>query len=789
MGKIGNEGYEGSSSDGLPENLTNVPEAMFEITIFVGGVPVYCNTFTFWGDDEFGGGNSGGPSGPDPREIPDGVSDAFDKVKEEIKGLFGGLFSKSDKSKGDEKLKQSPETDEKSPSSQFQSYGFEMKNELEKGQEESQVDSKAIDESKDDTNPSSQTSSFEEKLNELEDKLNHELGDTISIKLESKIELGNHESPKPVESQNLSDIQFELKESEKNPSNYMYQNEKAIRGSEFKLFNDQTIELNTTGGRSGLTLSTELYEWFKLPQEKNDSKIKVIANYETKTINGKIAYNNVESVISNNGFTTTIRPINFDISKMFKDCVTIRCIIPGELNGRNQLSTTRLFETASKIYSERTILTNNTDLTKIVSGEQGNTRFDIYESSNGTIVINNICWVHSRGLFTFSDKIADYIANWQSIDKVIASINGNTPKILKLQTRQKDGYRLIKECYVRNYGQPIKEVSIRFTSPELKLTEKAITDKNLKEDLKNSGYNVENVRTDFRNIGRHHNPEVEKNIRNLITESYGKNSNVKIFNETEITFGTNYNPSGNKHIYDTMVITYNEQGKISSIKTFEIKTSIGKNPTTNVKNAIYENLHFKSRLGKESTSIIITKYESKSDKINNFAIQNGIVLIDNKILSQTKGGKLDLSKYIESVESKIKNNVSNSKIVFHGFEFIENEGRSFENEIKNLMESEGYKVASNAVFRHNGQKIEIDLITQNELGKIIISCRDAEKITDKVSLKKTINNRANKVEYRMKQLKADAARLYVKVNSNLKEDMKKLYEREPWAEKVDIYIK
>jgi len=238
-----------------------------------------------------------------------------------------------------------------------------------------------------------------------------------------------------------------------------------------------------------------------------------------------------------------------------------------------------------------------------------------------------------------------------------------------------------------------------------------------------------------------------------------------------------------------MVITYNEQGKISSIKTFEIKTSIGKNPTTNVKNAIYENLHFNSRLGKESTSIIITKYESKSDKINNFAIQNGIVLIDNKILSQTKGGKLDLSKYIESVESKIKNNNQTQKIIFQGYEYVKNEGRNFENEIKNLMQSEGYKVESNAVFYHNGQRIEIDLIAHNELGKIIISCRDAEKITDKVSLKKTINNRANKVEHRMKLLKADAARLYVKANSNLKEDMKKLYERESWAENVEIYIK
>jgi len=788
LGKIGNDNFEEGEGEGKGENLTNVPEEIVEVKLFVGEELAFMNTFEFWGDDEFGGGNLGGTNGPDPNEIPEGIADVYETIKEELKGLFGELFKKSDESKGDFKLKQPPEADEKSPSSQLYSYGFEMKTELGNEEKGNQVEFKAIDENKNDTYSSNQTSNFENKLSELEDKLNHEMGDSISVKLELKTELENHESPKIVNFQNLSDYQFELKESEKNSSNYMYQNEKAIRGSEFKLYNNQTIEIKTKGGRSGLTISTELYEWFRLPQEKNDSKIKVIANYETKTINGKITNNNVESIISNNGFTTTIKPINSEISNTFKDGETIRCLIPGEINGVKQLSSTRLFEKVSEIYNERNVLTNNKDLTKIVSGEKQNIKFDIYQNSEGKIIINNNGSLGDKRI-NFSDNIADYIKNWyEEVKYVCGSIDGKAPEIIKLMTVQRSSGRNTKEIYKLN-NNPKKDVNVRITSPELKLTEKAIADKNLKEDLKNSGYNVENVRIDFRDTGRHHNPKVEESIRNIITESYSINSKVKIFNEIEVTFGTSYNTAGNKHIYDTMVITYNDQGKISSIKTFEIKTSIGKASTAVVRNSTYENLHFKDRLGKESTAIIIVNRNFDTDKVYKFTEQNGIVLIDNKILSQVKDGKLDLSKYIESVESKIKNNSQYQKITFHGYEYIENEGRNFEKEIKNLMESEGYKVASNAVFRHNGQKIEIDLIAQNEMGKIIISCRDAEKIKDKVSLKKTINNRANKVEHRMKLLKADAARLYVKTNPNLKEDMKKLYEEKSWAEKVDIYIK
>jgi len=569
----------------------------------------------------------------------------------------------------------------------------------------------------------------------------------------------------------------------------MFQREKPGSGYEYKISSDNTLEIKSTFSCYGLTISTELFTWYKLPQEKNDSKLNVISNYECIKTNGSIVlFENINSVISNNGYKTTIKPIDLLIKKKIKDSENVCCKIPGKNNSTVQLKTTNHLEKTVKIFCDSNVMINNNNLTRIVSGEQQNNRFDIYKANNETIIIDNMGRLSSKGTFEFSDNISSYIKNWhKKIDFVKASIDGKPPEILKISSRRRDLNRLVKVAYVKNNDSP-RNISIKIASPELELTEKALYDKNLRENFKKTGYNVQNVRSDFRETGRHHYPKIEKYIRNIVSESFGNNSNTEILNEVEITFDDIYNKIGSKHIFDLLVIEFDNRKNISSIKTIEIKSSIGKANIAIVRDTVYECLHFEKKFKKNVTSIIFAYKNFKSNKSQNFAKQNDVILIDKTSCFKIEIGSLDLKSYVNLFESNKKNCNNFQNLRFNGLENNKSAGRDFEIEVKKLLENEGFNVVSNAIFYHNKQKIEIDLIARKDIEKVLISCRDAKDIYDKVSLKKTINKRANKVEHRKNLLKASSARVYVKTNSDLKESLKQLYEKISWTENVDIYI-
>jgi len=577
---------------------------------------------------------------------------------------------------------------------------------------------------------------------------------------------------------------------EKRLSDLIYHRKKLGRGCEYKIYNDKALEIKSTFGSTGLTLSTELFEWFKLPRKKSDTKINLISTYECiKSADTIILFEKIESVISNNGYSTTIKPIDLTIKKEIKKSKKVCCTIHGEINGHNQLKMTIHLEKIIEIFNKSNVLlVNDKSQTRIVSGEQQNTRFDIYKTNDGTIIIENKGKLSSKGTFEFSDNISDYVELWhEKINYVTATIDGKKSMILKITSGVRDTNRKIKYAYVNNDSLP-RDITIKITSPELKLTNKALYDANLFEIFQKSGYNIRNVRTDYRDIGRHHNPNVESNIRDIISESYRDNPKLEILNEVEITFDDRFNKIGNKHIFDVMVIEFDKRKNITSIITIEIKSSIGKSSTSIIQDTIYECLHFERKFEKNITSLIFSYKNFNSNKIYNFAEQNGVILIDKSTYTEIKNGKLNLKTYVKLFESNIKNNQYPQNLRFNGFENNENAGSNFEKEVKKLLENDGYSVVSNAVFYLNKQKIEIDLIARKDDENIIVSCRDAKDISDKVSLKKIINKRANKIEHRRILLVANSARLYVKTNFKLKEDLKQLYENNSWVDNVNIYI-
>ena len=575
----------------------------------------------------------------------------------------------------------------------------------------------------------------------------------------------------------------------KTPTKLIFQRKKSCIGCEYKIYNDKTLEIKSVFGSTGLILSTELFEWFKLPRKKSDTKINVISTYECIKPNDTIIiFEKIESVISNNGYSTTIKPIDLTIKKKIKKSKKVSCTIHGEINGCNQLKITINLEKIIEIFSISNVLVHNNNLIRIVSGEQQNTRFDIYKTNDGAIIIDNKGRLSSKGTFEFSDNISDYIELWhEKISYVAATIDGKNPIVYKISSRVRDTNRKIKYAYVKNDSIP-RNISIKITSPELKLTDKALYDANLCEIFQKSGYNVQNVRTDCRDIGRHHNPNVERNIRDIISESYRDNPKIEILNEVEITFNDCFNKIGNKHIFDVLVIEFDKRKNITSIIAIEIKSSISKSSTSIIRDTIYECLHFERKFEKNITSLIMAYKNFNSNKIYNFAELNSVILIDKSTYTKIKNGKLNLKTYVKLFESNIKNNQYPQNLRFHGFENNENAGSNFEKEVKKLLENDGFSVVSNAVFYLNKQKIEIDLIARKDDENIIVSCRDAKGISDKVSLKKIINKRANKIEHRKNLLVVNSARLYVKTHSNLKEDLKQLYENKPWVEDVNIYL-
>ncbi len=267
-----------------------------------------------------------------------------------------------------------------------------------------------------------------------------------------------------------------------------------------------------------------------------------------------------------------------------------------------------------------------------------------------------------------------------------------------------------------------------------------------------------------------------------------KGYKIEILNEVEITFDNRFNKIGNKHIFDVMVIEFDKRKNIISIKAIEIKSSVGRPSTSIIRDTIYECLHFERKFENNITSLVIAYKNFNSNRIYNFAKQNGVILIDKSAYTEIKNDKLNLKTYVELFESNIKSNQYPQNLRFYGFENNENAGSNFEKEIKKLLVNDGYSVVSNAVFYLNKQKIEIDLIARKDDENIIVSCRDAKDISDKVSLKKIINKRANKIEHRRILLEANSARLYVKTNFKLKEDLNQLYENNSWVDNVNIYI-
>jgi len=604
----------------------------------------------------------------------------------------------------------------------------------------------------------------------------------------------------------------------------IFRQQKKVRGTSFRIFSDQTIEFKGSSSTLGVLITSNAKKWVNLPNSKNDFRINVIANYEWENENeGKNRIENLKSEIVHDNYTPRICPIevNMELLESLRNKNLIKCEITGIIDNKFQLNSTDYFKEALRIRNAIDIPCLN-ELTLVTSGGQQNATFEIFQDENGGVFISSKGIMDNYGDISLSSEIGRYIENWFGNEELfLAALNNEMPIIIpskvKVRTnrvgRSDLSNKLIRFPYFN--ANVCEKINVVITNPNLKLSEKAISDYKIKENLIKKGISIDSIKTSH-DWGRVHiDSFMEQEVKKMIFELFNQDGFSLIFNEVEIAAQENNLTAykSNRKKLDMVVIPLQKEKINSPLLLIEIKSSSKHSQQT--KETIAEIKNLQEKLGCNVIPIVFINYDIKGMKTKlsvteKFGELNGVILIGKQEFSEIKetpskfntrlteymnfiqkrnNGLVCASSYNENIVQSIINFGSKNlleklelfKLNFHyGFKiegFIEpnSNGQTFEVEVKEELENEGFQVISNLQVSYKGILIEFDHVAFKGDIITIVSCKDRGDYMNSAKLAQKIKIAANVLEHRQRLFKFANAILYVKVKHEKVDSMKNVF--------------
>ena len=601
----------------------------------------------------------------------------------------------------------------------------------------------------------------------------------------------------------MSDVEFQefvFGELDIKDEILIYRDMKPNRRTFFEIYADGSFFISSTITKAGLHLPVKLHNWFNLPKKRSDSSMNADVDYTFFNTNGTESLLSIKSEIYNNNYGTYVRPLidleqNMEISKKFKLGVLVKCKITLKVNEkkvqRNQ------FKEALKLIQDTNLDLKSSKL--IISGNNFETKFVIYLNSDENVIIRQKGTKTPTNNLPLSTEINKYIGNlFDSNYKFLCKIN-NEIQLVVCSSIEKRKDRGLKKSILLPYTNSSKQVEIMITNPNLKLSEFALENYDMRLKLIKMGLPIISFKYNTSPKSEHVDREFEKQARSLIKkvilslngESYSEVELIREKNENENKLTT-------KYYADELGLINLKEKKVLIL--FEIKSSIQKIQKSNridvaiskIKNFVYklnsskvlsvliinEDIRYKDKIitseyGSSLNMIIIGK-EDLNHYLNNHLllkqkIQN-LLIKRNNTQDVKRNSRLISKKVTNEILLKHKDILTstlNPKAKINRIRYFSGQGAIFEKHIANQYENNGFEVITNLMIQLFRRNMELDLVTIRKKEVILISCKNMSRVRKIEYLITRIKENANLIEHRLKLLRIKKANIHIKVHSSV----------------------
>jgi len=310
----------------------------------------------------------------------------------------------------------------------------------------------------------------------------------------------------------------------------LYKTGKPKRGTTFEIYTDGTIIIKRKLTLASIHIPVRIHNWMDIirssKENKNSIRLTIIVNEKNR--NNEIISNQIATLDeTTNGWfleLTNMNEIKMNVSQYRDSKVT--CIIYG-------LKPTKLF------YKNRDLLEHNDNIEEkniqwlLGSKRRGNS-FNIYQTSAIQLQIESFCWLGKSGQIELSQELWRYIKDWWKLKNryVVGAIDDESKTVLNFSQRKKEK-RLVKNITIP-YNGPRKRIKVVFTHPLFELSESAKQDLSLTKELYQSGYNIEQLTTNWTEKSKHKNEDFEEKVWTILKRVFTED-NSKLFSEAKIT--------------------------------------------------------------------------------------------------------------------------------------------------------------------------------------------------------------------------------------------------------------
>ncbi len=340
----------------------------------------------------------------------------------------------------------------------------------------------------------------------------------------------------------------------------LYKAGKPERGTTFEIYTDGTIKIKRKLTLASLHIPVRILNWMDIvrssKENKNSIRVTIIVNDHNR--NNEIISNQIATLekkkdewfleLSNNN------EIKMRIAQYRSSKVT--CIIYG-------LKPAKLF------YKNKELLKHNSvkeekNIQWLLGSKRRGSSFNIYQTNTKQLQIECYCSLGESGDIELSQELGRYIKDWWTLKNnyVVGTIDDGSKTILKFSQRKKKK-QLVNKITIPYYG-PRKKIKIIFTHPIFELSKHAKQDLTLTKELRQAGYNIQQLTTAWTDKSRHVDKDFESNVWTILKSVFTE-ENSKLFSETKIT--TSNRPQITKRL-DGLLI-WNELIGLIEIKTAE----------------------------------------------------------------------------------------------------------------------------------------------------------------------------------------------------------------------------
>ena len=599
-------------------------------------------------------------------------------------------------------------------------------------------------------------------------------------------------------------------------------------GIKYTIYSDSTIICYTHSITSkGLVIPLEIGKYFSLPK-MGDNQMMIYVNFEFDAPTGLIKFDNVLSEVYSQKIAykdrknikkqrnvVFLRPIDTIIFKRLRELQKQHKKLSYII--KRQLKPTNYFSKTKGIRDSVPCDFDLFELELIVAGGRQNAQFEIYQSADKQLFIKMKTKIDKWGRITLSSELSNHLLSFFDYEYFICKKDDTLPIVVPAILREIETRQILELKYPRYASKKIATTVI-LAHPSLTLQSSTKADYKKKTELRELGYPIKSFNSNYI-TGRHQDREIEEKMRTTITQAFAL-PKYEQYSEVQILVDCpEENELGNKHVFDEFVLN-NED---SSLIIVEHKTSFTSSKHSEIDSAIAEMEHFRRKLGENILLILLINDDLfNGDEVitQDFGNKSNILLIGKEELEsmyQTPSKLLQRiisfkqkSKQITEEQSLIENFLLNDSLEkmldAYGSDFIlsrnlileklprnfqlisildiNHTGSEFEQEVLQLMKSQGFDVVMNVLFGYFGRKMEVDLLGVKNDDIVIVSCRDASSVKCLMSFRLDLKQKACKLEYRRTLLNANFAYLYVKVPQEVYQKVKEFEGN--WVDKVEI---